>query len=426
MIYSDCNNKAQGVWWQDFPLKSGALPKRPTDWHQINPHCPNFGRDLAAYSWSLHLPSAAAEKLQQLTWEHDFSSARAYLVPSTPGYHTDRKMLWSGHMRVRTLLAKEHLPDEFRAQAPQIAAQFSSLGSVDSKWLLQEFGASLATCDRSAGPCPGASGSGTNTKASPSGPSVAASDFHLVWPTLKQVKGSIEGWVAGYSLPGGAKNILKDELQQYMCKYDGALVGRERVMPHMKTFTRFQGSRMAWVIVSSHNLSKAAWGQLQKKNTQLMVRSYELGVLVLPSLEEQYRRHEHYGFSCTPGRPYAMQAEPKNPTDVQAGTQMPEFYHLDQFASDRRTASSVTTNKMYVPLPYSLPPRRYTTAAGLSGALGPPGRGQEGRGAGGPGPPRGEVDIPWCGEMPHQGLDCLGQEYGRPAQFYDKVEPSWN
>lgn len=33
----------------------------------------------------------------------------------------------------------------------------------------------------------------------------------------------------------------------------------------------------------SANLSKAAWGALEKNNTQMMIRSYELGVLFVPS-----------------------------------------------------------------------------------------------------------------------------------------------
>lgn len=36
-------------------------------------------------------------------------------------------------------------------------------------------------------------------------------------------------------------------------------------------------------IHSSANLSKAAWGALEKNNTQMMIRSYELGVLFVPS-----------------------------------------------------------------------------------------------------------------------------------------------
>jgi hypothetical protein len=38
--------------------------------------------------------------------------------------------------------------------------------------------------------------------------------------------------------------------------------------------------------VTSHNLSKAAWGALQKNETQLYIMHFELGVLLLPSLEE--------------------------------------------------------------------------------------------------------------------------------------------
>jgi len=33
---------------------------------------------------------------------------------------------------------------------------------------------------------------------------------------------------------------------------------------------------------SSSNLSKAAWGTLEKNGSQLMIRSYEIGVLFLP------------------------------------------------------------------------------------------------------------------------------------------------
>jgi len=32
----------------------------------------------------------------------------------------------------------------------------------------------------------------------------------------------------------------------------------------------------------SSNLSKAAWGAFEKKGAQLMIRSYEIGVLFLP------------------------------------------------------------------------------------------------------------------------------------------------
>ena len=41
---------------------------------------------------------------------------------------------------------------------------------------------------------------------------------------------------------------------------------------------------IVWFLLTSSNLSKAAWGCLEKKGQQLMIRSYELGVLVFPNL----------------------------------------------------------------------------------------------------------------------------------------------
>ena len=43
---------------------------------------------------------------------------------------------------------------------------------------------------------------------------------------------------------------------------------------------------MAYLVVTSHNLSKAAWGVLQKGETQMYIMHYELGVMLLPSLEQ--------------------------------------------------------------------------------------------------------------------------------------------
>uniref|UniRef100_A0A452QT95 Tyrosyl-DNA phosphodiesterase 1 n=2 Tax=Ursus TaxID=9639 RepID=A0A452QT95_URSAM len=56
-------------------------------------------------------------------------------------------------------------------------------------------------------------------------------------------------------------------------------------MPHIKTYMRPSPdfSEIAWFLVTSANLSRAAWGALEKNGTQLMIRSYELGVLFLPS-----------------------------------------------------------------------------------------------------------------------------------------------
>ena len=52
-------------------------------------------------------------------------------------------------------------------------------------------------------------------------------------------------------------------------------------MPHIKTFLRYAGQRLAWTLLTSHNLSKAAWGRVQKKgkpDEHFQIDSYELGV----------------------------------------------------------------------------------------------------------------------------------------------------
>ena len=54
-------------------------------------------------------------------------------------------------------------------------------------------------------------------------------------------------------------------------------------------------------MLGSHNLSKAAWGQLQNGGSELKVASYEMGVLFLADLELAYRKHRHFGYCCSTG-----------------------------------------------------------------------------------------------------------------------------
>jgi len=89
--------------------------------------------------------------------------------------------------------------------------------------------------------------------------------------------------------------------------------GQCRAAPHIKTFARCEyeskeSARHAWVLLGSHNLSKAAWGCLQKKETQLMVRSYELGVLL--------KVNNHEGGSQRVPEPYPVPPQKYAPGDT--------------------------------------------------------------------------------------------------------------
>jgi hypothetical protein len=59
-------------------------------------------------------------------------------------------------------------------------------------------------------------------------------------------------------------------------------------------------TRRARVCLTSANLSKAAWGALQKDYTQLMIRNFEIGVLFVPS---HFDGHPSFVAGSAPSRP---------------------------------------------------------------------------------------------------------------------------
>ena len=62
-------------------------------------------------------------------------------------------------------------------------------------------------------------------------------------------------------------------------------------------------TELEWFLLTSANLSQAAWGVLQKNNTTLYIKSYELGVLFIPTLftvAACLTKNSTGFFSCTP------------------------------------------------------------------------------------------------------------------------------
>ncbi|KAL6207085.1 hypothetical protein ACLB2K_024330 [Fragaria x ananassa] len=240
LIFVDWNNKSQGLWMQDFPWKDESNPSKGC----------GFENDLTDY----------------------LSALKVRLIASVPGYHTGNNMKKWGHLKLRTVLQECTFDKEF--QKSPLAYQFSSLGSLDEKWMA-ELAYSMS--------------SGFSDDKTPLGPG----EPRIIWPTVEDIRCSIEGYAAGNAVPSPAKNVEKDFLKKYWARWKASHTGRCRAMPHIKTFTRYNGQKLAWFLLTSANLSKAAWGALQKNNSQLMIRSYELGVLFLP-----YKTRSS-GFSCT-------------------------------------------------------------------------------------------------------------------------------
>ncbi|XP_057588413.1 tyrosyl-DNA phosphodiesterase 1 isoform X2 [Hippopotamus amphibius kiboko] len=226
LIHADWHQKTQGVWL------SPLYPRIVHGTHRSGESATHFKADLISYLTAYN--AAPLKEWIDSIQEHDLSETNVYLIGSTPGrFQGNQKDNW-GHFRLRKLL-KEHTPSIPKAESWPIVGQFSSIGSMGadkSKWLCSEFKESLVTL-----------GKESRTPGS-------AVPLHLIYPSVENVRTSLEGYPAGGSLP---YSIQTAEKQNWLHSYFHA------------------------------NLSKAAWGALEKNGTQLMVRSYELGVLFLPS-----------------------------------------------------------------------------------------------------------------------------------------------
>ncbi|XP_074724680.1 tyrosyl-DNA phosphodiesterase 1 isoform X2 [Strix uralensis] len=264
LIAEDWHQKTQGIWLS--PLYP-RLPQGTTG--SAGESETNFKSDLISYLMAYNSPTL--KEWIDLIQEHDLSETRVYLLGSTPGrYQGSDKEKW-GHLRLRKLL-KEHASSIPAQESWPVVGQFSSIGSLGadgSKWLCSEFQESLV-----------AAGSSVTSLLKCDVP------IHLVYPTVSNVRQSLEGYPAGGSLPYSIQTAQKQLwLHSYFHKWSAEVSGRSHAIPHIKTYMRpssdFQ--KIAWFLVTSANLSKAAWGALEKNGTQLMIRSYELGVLFMPS-----------------------------------------------------------------------------------------------------------------------------------------------
>ena len=99
-------------------------------------------------------------------------------------------------------------------------------------------------------------------------------------------------------------------------------------------------------------------------NSQLKVANYELGVLLVPSLEAAYRVSRWAGFTCTPTAAAAAAAgdAPGNPGPAPAAAAPPPSVRFVRWQQGSSQQAAMVGGQLQVPLPipYSLPPQRYT------------------------------------------------------------------
>ncbi|KAI5066303.1 hypothetical protein GOP47_0018927 [Adiantum capillus-veneris] len=356
LIYVDWNNKTQGLWMQDFPYKDEQSEG------SVSPFEEDFVEYLEALQWngcSIHLPVKGMTRINAAFFRnYDYSMAKVRLIASVPGYHQGQKLRKWGHMKLRAILEQQKFDERF-IKSP-LVYQFSSLGSLDEKWL-SEFGNS------------------TSSGLSAHGKSLGPGNVQILWPTVEDVRCSIEGYAAGNAIPSPLKNVEKDFLRRCWARWSADHSGRSRAMPHFKSYVRHNGQDLAWFLLTSSNLSKAAWGALQKNGSQLMIRSYELGVLFLPSLQDT-----QVSFSCTG----SMKEGESSVKETREGPAEQRF----RFATtccERDNEEVEATNVLKFPVPYKLPLERY-----------------------------GAEDVPWSWDRQYLKPDTCGEVWPRAVKLY--------
>lgn len=140
-----------------------------------------------------------------------------------------------------------------------------------------------------------------------------------------------------------------------------------------------------WFLLTSANLSQAAWGVLQRNNQSLYIKSYEMGVLYLPHRVTTNRRM----FSCTPQHPVLGY----NPSEIDKSKVKPtsknptfkRFVPMYEGLLGRNSMSvsmDEIENMIRFPIPYTLlSPMRYRVG----------------------------VDVPWVWDRPYMKPDVLGR-----------------
>ena len=246
LLKIDYERKTQGLWVQDFP--------------KINEDNKTTTSELALdFKYTLHDYLTRLDLNADFLNNYSFNNVKIVLITSVPGYHSKENLNNYGHLKVKKFLEKCDQHPKFK-NSP-LLAQISSIGSLSESWL-KEIQNSFCY--------------GDNKNV----------DIKIVWPTSNFVKNSIDGYAAGSSLCFPKVN-LKPFLKPLFYEYNSSFE-RKNIPPHIKTYTREVNGNLPWFILTSSNLSMAAWGQLQKNETQLFIRHYEIGVLFLPEENKHY------------------------------------------------------------------------------------------------------------------------------------------
>ena len=281
MIAFDWANMTQGLW------KSPLLPElKPSQSEPLNPKIGTgvkFKIDLLNYLRAYDTRRVICKPLIEQLSKYDFSEIRAALVASVPGrqgIETDSKTVWgwAGLAKVLSCVPVTKSESEIVIQISSIA----TLG-VNDKWLDKTLFKALSTSKGN-------------------GPNRSNPKFRIIFPTADEIRRSLNGYKSGSAIHTKIQTAAQQKQLAYLKPLlyhwagDGAHhtlatpssdACRKRAAPHIKTFVRFSDptfTSIDWMLVTSANLSKQAWGEATNSAGEIRICSYEIGVMVWPEL----------------------------------------------------------------------------------------------------------------------------------------------
>ena len=283
MMASDWKRRTQGVWIS--PVFPPVRQQSPLKEEEVEASPSNFKNDLVEYLRN-YRNTPGIDMWIKTIQRHNMSSAKVFLIGSVPGRHRETARSSYGHLKLRRVLAGAYGPPPKAATWP-VVAQFSSVGSLGpdaSKWLYGQFISSMSQIS-------------TVNALAGQHLLLQKPPLKCIFPTVENVRLSLDGYFSGANLPySSTLEKRQTYLRAYLHQWKAGRVGRTEASPHIKTYCRLsvpdkdsgdsdtEGDKSAWFLLTSANLSKAAWGELQTGGSQLAIRSFELGVLFLPKL----------------------------------------------------------------------------------------------------------------------------------------------
>ncbi|KEF59929.1 uncharacterized protein A1O9_04777 [Exophiala aquamarina CBS 119918] len=287
MLNKDWSNMTQAIW------QSPLLPKL----HE-NSDCAigrygsgsRFKYDFMVY---LNAYGSKTKALRGQLDQYDFSAVRGALVSSVPSRMKDPSQtsliggdekLWGYPGLCRVLRAIKPSPTPTFTKPtphPHLVCQVSSIATLPMTWISRFFTAIFNQDNKT--------------------PSGSLDHVSIIYPTPSNVALSLDGYASGGPIHTKAQSAahlkqissLRNTLSQWT---EGPSTGhraeRHEAAPHIKTYVQYRERPTAqnpapdidWALLTSANLSTQAWGAYREKEKEVVVQSFEIGVLVWPEL----------------------------------------------------------------------------------------------------------------------------------------------